>query len=458
MRVLKALFVLVLVALAGLAGWLYVAPPELIRVASDYSAKIVCSNAFLTGRDPQEVFEIDVRTHGHPLLKVMNVSVDREAGVVRAGLFGLFGRGLALHREGQGCATVPDGDLTAARAAPALPPPEPAEPGEGLWPAGETVEPSDNAALRAALDDPALTGPGMRAVVVVKDGRIVGERYGDGFDAETRLLGWSMTKTVTSAVIGTLIREGRLSLEDRNLFAGWKDRRADIALSDMLGMASDLAWDEEYGSISDVLRMLYLEPDMAGFASSKPLDEATPGGIGEVFNYSSGTSVMLSRVWQNTFDDPAQALAWPRESLFGPLGMRSAVFETDARGTFVGSSYLYATARDWARFGQFLLQRGVWEGRSLLPVGYVDWMAEVHPASGGSYGRGHVWRSQPKHYLPGPNADLPADAFHAQGHDGQTVSVIPSENLVVVRLGLTPNKLGYKPGHLMEAVIATLRD
>jgi CubicO group peptidase (beta-lactamase class C family) len=97
-------------------------------------------------------------------------------------------------------------------------------------------------------------------------------------------------------------------------------------------------------------------------------------------------------------------------------------------------------------------------GRSLLPVGYVDWMAEVHPASGGSYGRGHVWLSQPKHYLPGPNADLPADAFHAQGHDGQTVSVIPSENLVVVRLGLTPNKLGYKPGHLMEAVIATLRD
>jgi len=458
MRVLKALSLLVFVALAGLAGWLRLAPPDLVRVASGYSAKIVCSNVFLTDRDPQKVLEVDVQTHGHPLLTVMNVSVDREAGVVRSGLFGLFGKGLALHREGQGCATVPDGDLPAARAVPAMPPHDPMAAGDGLWPLGEEVEPLGNAALAAALDDPALTGPGMRAVVVVKDGRIVGERYGDGFDAETRLLGWSMAKTVTASVIGTLVREGRLSLDDRELISAWDDARGDVALSDMLGMASDIAWNEGYGSVSDVTRMLYLEPDMAGFAASKPLDEMTPGGVGDEFNYSSGTTVMLSRIWQDTFGDPGEALAWPRKALFDPLGMRSAVFETDARGTFVGSSYLYATGRDWARFGQFLLQRGVWNGRSLLPVGYVDWMAEPHPASKGEYGRGHVWLSQPKHYLPGPNAELPADAFHAQGHDGQSVSIIPSENLVVVRLGLTPNEFGYKPGHLLQAVITALRD
>ncbi|QKV18374.1 serine hydrolase domain-containing protein [Oricola thermophila] len=456
MRILKALLLLVLVVVAGLAGWLYLAPPELIRVASGYSAKMVCSNVFLAGRDPQEVLAVDVQAPGHPLLRLVRVSVDRESGIVRAGLFGLFGEGLALYREGQGCASVPDGDLAAARAVPALPPRTALAPGEGAWPDGETVEPAASAALDAVLDDPALTGPGMRAVVVVKDGRIVAERYGDGFDAGTPLLGWSMTKTVTSAIIGTLVRDGRMSLEDRALFDSWADGRAGIALSDLLGMASDLLWNEEYGSVSDVTRMLYLEPDMAGFAASMPLDEANSGGIGEVFEYSSGTTVLLSRIWQDAFDDPAEALAWPYKVLFDPLGMRSAVLETDARGTFAGSSYLYATARDWARFGQFLLQRGVWQGRSLLPVGYVDWMVEPHPASGGEYGKGHVWRRAPNARLPGPNAELPEDAFFLSGHDGQSVSVVPSENLVVVRLGLTPTDRGYKVGWLMKAVIAAL--
>ncbi|GAB4350031.1 MAG: serine hydrolase [Oricola sp.] len=457
MRIVKALLLLVVVALAGLAGWLYVAPPDLIRVGSGYTAKIVCSNVFLAGRDPRDVLEVDVQAPGNPLLRLMRVAVDRNGGVVRTGLFGLFGNGLALYREGQGCAAVPDGDLAAARAVPAVPAHEPVAPGEGLWPLGEAVEPPDNAALEAVLDDPALAGPGMRAIVVVKDGRIVGERYGDGFGPQSPLLGWSMTKTVTSAIIGTLIREGRLSLADRNLFADWTDGRAGIALSDMLGMASDLLWNEEYGSVSDVTRMLYLEPDMAGFAASMPLDEANGGAIGEVFEYSSGTTVMLSRIWQNAFADPAEALAWPRRALFDPLGMRSAVIETDESGTFVGSSYMYATARDWARFGQFLLQRGVWNGRSVLPVGYVDWMVEPHPASDGQYGRGHVWLSQPKAEYPGPNADLPADAFHMEGHDGQSVSVIPSENLVVVRLGLTPYDRGYKVGFLVEKLIGALR-
>ena len=458
MKVAKAVLALILVAVIGIAGWLYAAPPELIRVGSGYSAKIVCSNAFLTGRDPQQVLQVDVQAPGHWLLRVMRVSVDRAHGVVRAGLFGLFGKGLALYRDGLGCATVPDGDLAAARAVP-VPPiaPEPA-PGEGLWPQGEDVAPGENAALAAVLDDPAKLGPGMRAVVVVKDGRIVGERYGDGFGPQSRLLGWSMTKSVNATIIGRLLREGRISLDRSTLFDSWTDSRARISLTDMLGMASDLQWNEGYGDVSDVTRMLYLEPDMPGFARSLPLDGAPPGGIGEVFNYSSGTAVMLSRIWQNTFDDPAEALEYPRKALFEPLGMHSAVLEADARGTFVGSSYMYATAHDWARLGQFLLQRGVWHGRSLLPVGFVDWIAEPHPASNGVYGRGQVWLSQPNAELPGPEANLPADAFFMEGHDGQSVSIVPSQNLVVVRLGLTPLKLGYKAGFLVEAVIGALGD
>ncbi|MAZ16218.1 MAG: 6-aminohexanoate hydrolase [Ahrensia sp.] len=456
MRIVKGVVALLAAVIIGFAGWLYFAPPDLIRVGSHYSAKIVCSNVFLAGRDSQATLETDVQAPGHWLLRLMDVSVDRTAGEVRAGLLGIFGGGLSVYREGQGCAAVPDGDIEAVRARPAPPLSEIAAPGEGVWPEGETVEPLEDSELYAVLNDEALVGPGMRAVVVVRDGRIVGERYGEGFDENTRLLGWSMTKSVTAALIGRLVREDRISVGETDLFENWTDGRSRISIANMLGMASDLTWNEEYGDVSDVTRMLYLEPDMAGFAASMPLDTETPGGIGEVFEYSSGTTVMLSRIWENVFVSQAEALAFPNDALFGPLGMSSAVLETDARGTFVGSSYLYATARDWARMGLFLLQRGVWNGRSLLPVGFVDWMVQPHPASNGEYGRGQVWRRAPNAWLPGDNPDLPEDAFFMSGHDGQSVSIVPSEGLVVVRLGLTPTAMNYKPAFLVQALIDTL--
>src|SRR4249919_886896 len=131
---------------------------------------------------------------------------------------------------------------------------------------------------------------------------------------------------------------------------------------------------------------------MAGFAAAKPL--AHP--VGETFNYSSGTSLILSRLWQDAAG--GEALSYPKKALFDPVGMTSAVLEPDARGTFVGSSYLYATARDWARFGLFILRKGTWNGQEILPAGYTDWMREPAPASKGAYGKGHVW-------LWGPEGD-----------------------------------------------------
>jgi CubicO group peptidase (beta-lactamase class C family) len=248
-----------------------------------------------------------------------------------------------------------------------------------------------------------------------------------------------------------------ISRDDQGLFDAWSpDGRGGITLADMLGMASDLEWNEGYGYVSDVTRMLYLEPDMAAFAAAKPFDEQSPGGIGEVFNYSSGTSVMLSRIWQDRMGTPDSAMAYPGQALFGPLRMLSAVLETDARGTIVGSSYLYATARDWARFGQFLLQRGVWEGRSLLPVGYVDWMSEPHPASEGVYGRGHLWTRPPQSWLETDMSGVPDDAYFLSGHDGQMIAVVPSSGLVVVRLGLTPSTLGHRRIPLVQALLETL--
>ncbi|RWQ29164.1 serine hydrolase [Mesorhizobium sp.] len=454
LRLVKWLLGLAVLAVAALAAWLYIAPPELIRVGSGYTAKIVCSNVFIAGRDADEVLAVDVQAPGHPLLRLMRMSVDKEQGTVSAGLFGVFGKSVAVVRDGLGCTAVPGGNIARAKAVagPAL---TPAPPLDALWPEGDKVDASQNPEIAKILDDPAMTGAGMRAVVVVKNGRIVAERYGAGFTQKTPLLGWSMTKTVNAAIVGTLVKDGKMVMTNQGLFGPWKaDGRAAISLADMMAMSSGLEFNEDYGDVTDVTRMLYLEPDMAGFAGSKPL----AGEVGKVFSYSSGTAAMLSRLWQDAIGDKNKALAWPRIALFDPLGMQSAVLETDEHGTFAGSSYLYATARDWARFGQVLLQDGVWNGQEILPAGFVAWMREAAPASK-VYGRGQVWIEGPgDEGSPGAGiaAGLPRDSYWMEGHDGQTVAIVPSEQLVVVRLGLTPAKLGYRPQIMLAALVKAL--
>ncbi len=457
LKFLKWLTILVVVAAGGLAAFLYAAPPALIRVGSAYSAKIVCSNHFIAGRDAQDVLKLDVQAPGHPLLRLMRVKVDEAKGVVEAGLLGLFGKNRAVHRQGLGCTS--DG----GRLAPLKAPVKPAAPGDvsALWPEGETVAASQDKDIAAILDDPALQGPGMRAIVAVQNGRIIGERYGEGFDAKTPLLGWSMTKTVNAALLGTLLQSGRLTLEKTDIFPGWAgDERRNISVADLMGMSSGLLFNEEYGSVTDVTRMLFLEPDMANFSLKKPLDAKT----GLKFNYSSGTAVLLSRIWQNALGENAGA--YPAQALFQPLGMASAVLEADASGTFVGSSYLYATGRDWARFGEFLRLDGVWNGRAILPPGFVPMMrgpvAVSDSGFGPEYGKGQLWLRGPDAgtqagFDPDAGFELPDDAFWMLGHDGQSTAIIASKGLVVVRLGLTPSKLAYKPQGLVAALVKAVR-
>lgn len=441
-RIVKIVLSVVVISLVGLGIGLYTVPPELFRVGSGYAAKIVCSNVFLAGRDSDEVLAVDVQAPGHPLLKLMRVSVDPADKRVRAALLGFIAGNDAVYREGLGCAVTPDGNPSAAlRLSHAAP--RPADE-NGLWPEGGKIESDQKVA--ELLSDTDLVGPNMRAVVVVKNGRIVGEAYGTGFSKDTPLLGWSMTKTVTATIIGTLIRDGRLSLEDRSLFPQWQDdKRADIRLADLLAMESGLAFNENYGTVADVTRMLYLEPDMANFAIVKPLE----GDPGSRFNYSSGVGVILSRVWMDRLGDKAAALAYPGKALFDPLGMTSGVMETDEAGTFVGSSYMYATARDWARLGLLLANDGMWNGNRILPEGFVGEMHEPNRTSNGRYSKMQTW-------LPASSSGLPADAFFLDGHDGQNVVVIPSLDLVVVRLGLTPDWEPYSPLPLVAEITRTV--
>jgi CubicO group peptidase (beta-lactamase class C family) len=445
-KTLLALLLLIVVALL----WLWISPPALLRVGANYSAKIVCSNVFLAGRDPEEVLRTDVQSPGIAVLRFMHVSVDREHSVVRAGFLGFIGGGLAVFNAGKGCTVLPDGKLDLAKSRAAATPPEPSPPAQPApWPDGISV--ATNSAIDEILTNEALAGPGMRAIVVVDHGHIVGERYSAGFRPSTPLLGWSMAKTVTAGVIGLLIKDGKISLDQANLWPGVSDGREKIHLSDLLAMSSGLQWNEAYGAVSDVTSMLYLQPDMAAFARSQPL--AHP--VGEFWSYSSGTAVILSRIAQEAAGQDLGAFINAR--LFSPLGITTATIEPDEHGTLVGSSYMYATARDWARYGQFLLQDGVWQGQELLPTGYVAMMATPVAASQGQYGKGQVWLWGSDGNSPGVNPDaafkIPADTFWMSGHDGQNVAIIKSRQLVIVRLGLTPVSMGYTPQALVQAIL-----
>jgi CubicO group peptidase (beta-lactamase class C family) len=220
-------------------------------------------------------------------------------------------------------------------------------------------------------------------------------------------------------------------------------------------MSSGLRFNEAYGAVSDVTRMLYLQPDMAGFARGQPLVHPA----GEFWSYSSGTANILSRIVQDA--SGSLGAAYPTEKLFKPLGMASATIETDEDGTLVGSSYMYATARDWARYGLFLLQDGVWRGQEMLPRGYVAMMVSPVTASEGQYGHGLIWLWGSDAATPGKNPDaafgIPSDTFWMEGHDGQIAAIIPSRQLIIVRLGLTPARDRYAAQPLVKAMLDATR-
>lgn len=218
-----------------------------------------------------------------------------------------------------------------------------------------------------------------RAVVVVYDGRIIAERYAPGFSQSTPLLGWSMTKSVTNALIGILVGQGRLLIQEPAPVPEWSgadDPRGAITLDQLLRMSSGLKFIEEYTKNSDATCMLFGTHDTAAYAASQPL-ETEPDSK---WSYSSGTANILSRLVRHTIGGTsADYFAFPRRALFNRIGMRSAIMEPDASGTFVGSSFMYATVRDWARFGLLYLQDGVWEGTQILPEGWVDYSRRPTP-------------------------------------------------------------------------------
>jgi CubicO group peptidase (beta-lactamase class C family) len=264
-----------------------------------------------------------------------------------------------------------------------------------------------------------------------------------------------MTKSVTGALVGILAAQGRLTLHASGLLPEWQapgDRRGAITIDHLLRMSSGLRFDEGMSSPrSDVMRMLFRDGDASAFALAKPLAHVP----GTHWQYSSASTNILSRVIRGALREDVEYLAFPHRALFDRIGMAGAVMETDASGTFIGSSYMYATPRDWARFGQLYLQDGIWDGERVLPEGWVAYTATPAPAADTPLYGAHFWLDVPQQYA-GRDPRLPAQALHAAGHEGQFVTIVPSREAVVVRLGRTRNPAAWDHAAFVREVLHAL--
>jgi CubicO group peptidase (beta-lactamase class C family) len=421
-----------------LAGAAAVPAYRVALVGAGFAAKNVCSAVFVSGRAPENALD-DLRAYRSTPLDLVRVVVERDRQTATGALLGLARRE-AVYREGLGCALAIGASPEALRSA--APPPRAAMRPAAAWPDGDADEaPPASAALARVLDEAFAEHAGAppkrtRAVVVSRAGDLVAERYAPGFSRDTPLPGWSMAKSVSAALAGSLAAEGKLALERPLPLAAWRapgDPRAAITLAQMLRMSSGLAFDETYANpLSDVIQMLSATGDAAGFAAAKPL--AHPPGAR--FAYASGTTNVLMQAMREALADDRAYLALPRRALFDRIGMTSALIEADASGTFVGSSLMFATARDWTRFGLLALRDGTWNGRRILPAGWMRFMTAPAPAAPEGEYAAHWWLKLRPNRGAGARAPrLPPDAYHAAGHGGQFVTVVPSRELVVVRLG-----------------------
>jgi CubicO group peptidase (beta-lactamase class C family) len=444
-------------ALAWGLHWLWIAA----RVGAGYAAEVTCSGVLLSGQDPAVLMHDYIRHEVAPLGPFLLLSVSDSAAEARA--FGGLVRVRAVRRPGLGCTLLPAATHGRAAGPAALdlarPVLDPALP----WPAGGAAPagpppPAVAAAMERAFDEPGPPAPRRqtKAVVVVRDGRLVAERYAPGYGPDTLMQSWSMAKSVTFALVGVLVRDGRLDVHAPAPVPEWRapgDPRGAITLDELLRMSSGLSFDETYGPTNDVSRMLFLAPDMGAFAARFRL-AARPD---TVWSYSSGTANIVARIVRDAFHgDLAALVAYADRELFDPAGMTSARFEPDASGTPVGSSYVFMTARDWARFGELFRRDGVWEGRRILPAGWVRYATTPTPAAPlGRYGA--LWwlnAGSPGAPEQRPWPSIPTDVYAARGHSGQWVVVAPSAHLVVVRLGLTVPDVEARDG--TEQLVADL--
>ena len=432
-RVLRVVAIALLIAIVG--GCIYL--NRMMPIITGYAAKNLASAVFVSGREAKDVEALDLN---FSFIRYTSNRVDYENKTVTSRF--LWGKSTAVYREGCGVTLLRGAsadELRGQRFPTGVT-------GEGL--AGQdsthgTLLPLGDSAVAERLAPIAKAFVAERAYrghpfafVVVHKGGVVAECYDKGIGRDTKLLSWSMAKSFVNALIGIMVKDGMLDINAPMGIAEWQgDGRKAITLNDLMQMQSGLEWNEDYGARSDVNIMLHCETDMGLYALMKPLEHAPR----TYWQYSSGTTDIVMRYLRGRFSSDEAFLRYMYSRLFARLGIAGAVFEQDMSGTPVGSSYLYVTALDYARFGQLYLDDGCVDGERILPEGWVDYTRKPAAASEGRYGS-FFWLNR-----CGKFPEVPKDMFYCDGHDGQYIFIFPSHDLVVVVLGYSP-----KPGNVID--------
>ncbi len=398
-----------------------------LNIIAGYSAKSTASSVFLANR-PLEF--TDSTDNNFSPINLASDEIDLKNKIATSSAFGLLTR-KAVYRNGVGSVLIlSKDDINASFLTPKrLNTDSKTSFPFGNGPKKDTVFSNINyeklnKAINFLFDKKNKT----RTALIVYKNYIIAEKYADGFSKNSKLLGWSMTKSLLSTVFGIMQYQGKLDINDKTEIASWQnDERKNITISNLLQMNSGLEWDENYDGISDVTKMLFLERDMTKTQENKPLI----GKPNKTWNYSSGTSNLLSGILRTKFETQQKYLDFWYTDFIDKIGMNSMIIETDLSGNYVASSYSWATTRDWAKFGLLYLNSGNWNGTQLFDKSWIDYTTTPTPASKGEYGA-HFWLND-KPQLK----NVPKSMYFADGYQGQRVYIFPKQNLVVVRFGLS---------------------
>jgi len=446
-KLLKYTFIIAL--LVG-GYFTYTTYPKL-DIISGFAAKSVASHYFIAGR---KKFQTEAEDNKEPTMGMANALLLEDENAAKADAFGLKKR-WAIYREGVGVVLLPSDkkreEVSNAKPKRNLTPinfPYPF----GNLPEKDTIfknvdYPALQSKVAKSFTDTEENEQKTRSVIVIYKDHIIDEHYKDGFNKNSMILGWSMAKSITSAVLGALEKEGKVSLNQTHLFKEWEnDERKDITLANLLNMNSGLEWEENYTKICDVTEMLFIDSDMTKSQLIKPLT----GIPNESWNYSSGTSNLLSGFIRNQFNSQQEYLDYWYSELIDKIGMHSMIIETDFQDNYIGSSYVWATTRDWAKFGLLYLHNGNWNGEQILNQSWIDFTKKPTNGSNGVYG-GHFWMN-----AGGKYPDVPKDMFSCNGFQGQRVYIIPSKDLVVVRTGIK-GELNFDVNEFLSGIISTIK-
>lgn len=446
----KLLFGLVILLVFVLSAGIYYIH-LLTPIITGYAAKNLASNVFVGNRTQESVEAIDLN---FSFIKFTHNTIDYKKKEVTSRF--LWAKSKAIYIEGFGCTLVRGGDETTIRNRPYTIVQLPSfNPDSTAWPMGDKLTDSIisgidlkkiNALVDKSLRD-TIGNKGTFAVAVAYKNQLIVERYRSGFSQRNRFLSWSMAKSITNALVGIMVKNGTMYVNEKPDIPAWRnDKRSAITLENLLHMNSGLKWNEDYGNLSNVTVMLHEAYDMAHFSYGK-------SGIvrpDSMWYYSSGTTNIVSYLIRKKLGNDSVYYAFPRKELFNPIGMRSAIFETDASGTFVGSSYIYATMRDYVRFGLLYMNKGNWLGKQILPLGWTEFSTKPAQGSKGKYGA-FFWLNK-----SGDFTGVPRDAYMCKGHDGQVIFIIPSVQLVVVRTGFS-KKDDFNFNKFIAEIVATIK-